>query len=318
MKKVVASIVFIAGVTLFHIALSSGARFISHFIHRRIIFEGSGSILLSSTLSFFVEIIVAVIIIAVVIFITRLRKQSIKETFYLNKTTGKNIGIAILLGVLIGLISISYNAAAFFSMDSTMIADTVQDPFFMVMVRHTLLSMFTGIIFAAIPIACRELIYRGAIFFEFRKFLSASRAIILLSILSLIPAILLTLILGNLSGFNYYLFGTTVSAIVVSVLISVTSYILCYKTNSIWVPITTGLIISAFNAINAGFQMIFYQNRPLPTNIYEALANIFNPRAGFPVPRGMPLFVMSLLVLVIIGIIAFILRHLVCKNSKEL
>ena len=323
MKKVVVSILFIVGVLLLETALSIGAERIVVF--RRLHAEGSQVFFI---IPFVVTLAVAVISLGVVAFIIRLRKQSIKETFYIKKTSGKNIRTAILLGALIGLISISYHVAAFFSMDSETITAVVQDPNFMTMVVNAIILMFTWTFFAIISIANRELIHRGAILFEVRKHMRDFRAVMVLAIVGFVSvvavfafSVILDILAGNgFSGINFsdFTFGNFVYRILVGILISVALYILCCKTNSIWAPVAAGLAISVFNPITSTIEMIFVMHRPRTYDLSESIAFLFNPRAHFPVPQGVPLIIMLLFVLTVIGIIALILRRFWNNNSEKL
>ncbi|MCL2838512.1 MAG: hypothetical protein FWE04_05545 [Oscillospiraceae bacterium] len=255
MKKIITSILFVAGVFLLLLVLPNMINFI--------FMRNFSNFALRHTIS----IIPFVIILSLVILFTKLRKQSLKDTFYLRKPSRKNVGMAILLGALIGILQMSYTIAMFFSRD--FIAIGFSNP----MLGMILGNMLRISLIAAVPTifvtVCREMILRGAIFSEIRKYMNAKWAIIALSLLS---AVIFFAVIWSRFGLHLP-FVTSALLILVNTLVL---YILCYKSNSIWAPVAAGLTTSFFGVIH-----VMLEEMIMPLRVVEVIpTHMFNREFG--------------------------------------
>gem|GEM_PF-2791086 len=284
MKKIITSILFVVGVYLLLFALPNVINFI---LMRN---------LSSFTLRHVISIIPFIITLSLVILFTKLRKQSLKDTFYLHKPSRKNVRIAILLGALLGTLQMTHTIAMLFSRD--FVAIGFSNP----MLGMILGNMIRTSLIAAVPTIiitiCREMIYRGAIFSEVRKYMNSKWAIIALSLLSAV-------IFFALSWFRFGL--PFVTSALLTIISTLTLYMLCYKSNSIWAPIAASLTISFFGMVHVMLQeMVMLQYRLDATRIIfthmfnRDFGNVDLPSTPEPSPLLVILFTSVVLVLILL------------------
>jgi len=280
----------------------------------------------SATMMFILRMLVGVIVLSIVILVAKLRKQTLEEIFYINKTSGKNIWLAVLLGVLLTVLTNSENIVRWFSVD--FLAFPFQYEFFWAGVRVTALAISLAIVFSIIPIICVEFIYRGAIFYETRKLVSVKLAIIILCV---VPVILPTIVgiiwwremrlfgLYHLLSL-FFLLGVQILPLFVSMIVP---YMLCYKTNSIWVPITASVIFSVFNNIMIGIQHMVHLYHVPYIPVYETgdIIDTFVFRLGLGEGAFRQMIRQQhhslILVLCITAVIALILWRMFAKQKSS-
>jgi len=317
MKKYITPIVFIVGIFLLHTALTAGIRILTGILSRG---DMETTLLVGRLGAFGVPaIIVGLITVAVIILIVKLRKGSVKETFYLRKPKAKNIGFAILLGLLLAVLSNSYSIARLFSANIDF--GHLQSAEISGMLVRSALGLLVGFIVAIIPVVFSELMFRGAIFSEMRKLAKPKLAIAILVAANLVIVVLTmwlaARLMPNLSVLVFLFHPTFVVTVFVGVLVSLVLYTLCYKSNSIWVPIAASVMFASLaNVLDSMLEWIILMSSS-PRETGDIINTwVYLVGGGIP-PNETSVIAVILVTASVAAVIGVVLWRMIANNKKE-